>query len=71
MRVPIAEVKGASKVTPSPAEVQVATIGDVGEHFHLPPGQALLIVQTKLEFPETSDGPGNHSRQLLRSQRST
>ena len=52
----------------SPVEVQVATIG---EHLHLPPGQALLVVQTKVEFLETSDGLGNHSQQLLCSQRST
>ena len=52
-------------------EAQVATIGDIREHLHLPPGQALLGVQTKLEFLETFDGPGNYSQQLLRSQRST
>ena len=56
------EVEGAGEVTPSPAEVQVAAVGDVGEHLHLPPGQALLIVQTKLKFLETSDGPSNRSR---------
>jgi hypothetical protein len=37
-RVPIMEVEGAGKVTPSPVEVQVATIGDIGEHLLLPPG---------------------------------
>ena len=49
------KVKGVGKVLPSPMEVQVAP---VGEHLHLPPGQVLLIVQTKLEFLVTSDGPG-------------
>jgi hypothetical protein len=38
------EVEGASEVTPSPMEVQVAAISDIKEHLHLPPGQALLIV---------------------------
>ena len=50
------EVEGAGKVTASPAEVQVAAVGDVEEHLHLQPGQSLLIVQTKLEFSKTSDG---------------
>ena len=40
-REPILEVEGAREVLPSPAEVQVTT---VGEHIHLPLGQALLIV---------------------------
>ena len=65
------EVKSAGEVTPSLVEVQVAVVGDVGEHLHLPPNQALLIVQTKLEFLETSDSLGNRSRQLLCSQRLT
>ena len=49
------------EVLPSPEDVQVATISVIGEHLHLPPGQALLVVQAKLEFLETSDGLGNHS----------
>ena len=56
------EVEGVGEVTPSLAEVQVVAISDVGEHLHLPPGQALLVAQTNLEFPETSDGLGNRSR---------
>jgi hypothetical protein len=44
--IQIEEVKGIGKVTPSSVKVQVTTIGDVGEHLHLPPGQALLIIQT-------------------------
>jgi hypothetical protein len=43
-RVPIVEVEGAGEVTPSPMEVQVATVDDVGEHLHLPLGQALLVI---------------------------
>ena len=70
-REPILEVEGMGGVLPSPMEVQVATIGDVREHVHLPLGQALLVVQVKLEFPKTSDGLGNHSQQLLRAQRLT
>ena len=57
-REPILEVEGMGKVLPSPVEVQVTTIG---EHLHFPPGQALLVVQTKLKFPATSDGPGHYS----------
>ena len=37
-RVPIVEAEGASEVTPSPMEVQVAAVGVIGEHLHLPPG---------------------------------
>ena len=47
------------EVLPSLAEVQVTV---VEEHLHLPPGQALLVVYTKLEFPMTSDGPGHCSQ---------
>jgi hypothetical protein len=50
------EVEGAGKVTPSPVEVQVASIDNIKEHLHLPSSQALLVVQTKLEFLETSNG---------------
>ena len=67
-REPVLEVKGVGKVLPSLEEVQVTVIG---EHLHLPPGQALLIVQRKLEFPVTSDGLGHCSLQFLRAQRST
>jgi hypothetical protein len=59
------------EVTPSPAEVHVAAIGDVREHLHLPPSQALLVVQTKLEFPKTFDDPSNRIQEFLRSQRLT
>ena len=38
---PVLEDKGVGEVLPSPVEVQVTTIG---EHLHLPPGHALLIV---------------------------
>ena len=65
------EVEGTGELLRSLVEVQVATIGGIGEHLHLPPDQALLIVQTKLEFLETSDGLGHRSRQLLCAQRST
>ena len=54
-REPILEVEGAGEVLSSPVEVQVIV---VGEHLPLPLGQALLIVQTKLEFSTTSDGLG-------------
>ena len=57
-REPILEVEGVGEVLSSPVEVQVATIG---EHLHLPPDQALLVVQTKLEFLVTSDGLGHCS----------
>ena len=57
-REPVLEVEGMGEVFPSPMEVQVATIR---EHIHLPPEQALLIVQTKLKFPTTSDGLGHYS----------
>ena len=52
------------KVFPSLMEVQVATIR---ENLHLPPGQALLIVQTKLKFSATFDGQGHCCRQFLRA----
>jgi len=67
-REPVLVVEGVGEVLPSPVDVQVTTIG---EHFHLPLGQALLIIQTKLEFPTTSGGLGHCSRQFLRAQRST
>jgi hypothetical protein len=38
------EVEGAGEVTPSPVEVQVAAVGHIGEHLHLPLGQALLVI---------------------------
>ena len=50
------------KVLLARLEVQVAVVGVIREHLYLPPGQALLIIQTKLEFPATSDGPGHYSR---------
>ena len=57
-REPVLEVEGVGKVLPSLMEVQVAIIK---EHVHLPLGQALLNVQTKLEFSMTSDGLGHYS----------
>ena len=53
------EVEGADEVLPSLVEVQVIAIE---ECLHLPSGQALLIVQTKLEFLATFDCPGHCSR---------
>jgi len=44
------------EVLPSLAEVQVTAIK---EHLHLPPSQALLVVETMLEFSATSDGPSH------------
>jgi hypothetical protein len=40
-REPILEVEGMGEMLPSSVEVQAIT---VGEHLHLPPGQALLVV---------------------------
>ena len=57
-REPVLEVEGAGEVLPSPVQVQVTAIG---EHLHLPLGQALLVVQTMLEFSVTSDSPGHCS----------
>jgi hypothetical protein len=55
----VLEVEGTSEVLPSLAEVQVTAIG---EHLNLPPSQALLVVQTKLEFLVTSDSLGHCNR---------
>jgi len=38
------EIEGMGEVLPSLVEVEVAAIGDIGEHHHLPLSQALLIV---------------------------
>ena len=46
------------EMLPSLAEVQMIAIE---EHLHLPLGQALLVVQTMLEFSVTSDSPGHCS----------
>jgi hypothetical protein len=40
----------------------------IEEHLYFPPGQALLVVQTKLEFLATSNGSGHYYQQFLRAQ---
>ena len=53
------EVEGVGEVLPSSVELHVTAIE---EHLCLPLGQALLIVQTKLKFLVTFDGPSHYSQ---------